>query len=258
MPKQFTNIDYNDIISKRAKIKMGGNMLNGKIIVIEGTGDSGKQTQTKALKERLQKEGYNVFQMAFPNYSSQSSALVKMYLGGQIGKSPSDVSAEAASMTFALDRYITYKREIEKVYKEGKCVFLFDRYTPSNIIHQGCKVIDDSLDELENEEVLTKFILWLYNLEHRDLKIPKANKTIYLNVPVEYTIELRKDRSNKIVCEDAQDIHEADVDYLRKASKTGLMAAKQLDWTIIECVKDNKMRSIEDIAEEIYKKVMKD
>lgn len=233
-------------------------MLNGKIIVIEGTAESGKRTQTKALKERLEKNGYNVFQMSFPNYSSDSSALVKMYLNGEIGKSPTDVSAEAASMAFALDRYITYKREIEKIYKEGKCVFLFDRYTPSNIIHQGCKVIDDDLDEMENEEMLTKFILWLYNLEHRDLKIPKANKTIYLNVPVEYAIAHRENGSNKISDEIIQDIHESDIDYLKKASKTGFMAAKQLDWSIIECVIDGKMRTIEDIAEEIYKKVFED
>lgn len=233
-------------------------MLNGKIIVIEGTDGSGKQTQTQALRQRLETEGYNVFQMSFPNYSSKSSELVKMYLNGEIGKSPSDVSAEAASMAFALDRYITYKREIEKAYKEGNCVFLFDRYTPSNIIHQGCKVIDDGLDEMENEEMLTKFILWLYNLEHRDLKIPKANKTIYLNVPIEYTVELRKDRANKITGGEVQDIHEADIDYLKKASKTGFMAAKQLDWNIIECVADGSMRTIEDIAEEIYQKVMKD
>ena len=121
--------------------------LNGKIIVVEGTDGSGKQTQAERLKQNLEKAGYEVFSASFPNYSSDSSAAVKMYLNGEIKEKPTDVSAKAASIFYAVDRYITYKKEIEEVHKEGKKVIVFDRWVASNIIHQGAKLSADLDDE---------------------------------------------------------------------------------------------------------------
>lgn len=227
-------------------------MDKSKIIVIEGTDGSGKATQTKLLMERLQKEGYKVFTTSFPKYDSDSSALVKMYLNGRITEKATGVSAKAASVFYAADRYITYKKEMEEKYNSGDHIMLFDRYSGSNIIHQGAKVISSIENKKLAEQELQEFIMWLYNFEHKDLGIPAPDLVIYLNVPVEYTEKLREGRKNKSNGEEKQDIHEADSEHLRNASKAGLIAADMLDWRVVECVKDDSMRTIEDISEEVY------
>lgn len=223
--------------------------LHGKIIAIEGTDGSGKQTQTEKLIERLKSEGYNVYSISFPNYSSDSSAPVKMYLNGEMGKAPGDVSAKAASILFAVDRYVTYKKEFEKLYNEKEAVFVFDRYTASNIIHQGAKLMTEMGVDTEK---LRKFILWVDSLEHEELQIPKADITIYLNVPLEYTKTLRKNRANKINSSEKQDIHESNDMYLENCAVTGMSAAALLNWPVVECVESGVMRSVEDISEEIW------
>lgn len=226
--------------------------LNGKIIVIEGTDGSGKQTQAAMLKENLIAKGYTVYSSSFPNYGSDSSAAVRMYLNGEIKEKAEDVSAKAASILYAVDRYITYKKEMEEEYTSKDKVIVLDRYVASNIIHQGAKLI-----KAEGEAGFEEFINWLNKLEHEDFEIPKADITIYLNVPVDYTIKLRENRANKITGGEKQDIHEASESHLRDASKAGLTAAKLLNWNVIECVEDDAMRTIEDIAEEIWQIVSK-
>lgn len=227
-------------------------MKKSKIIVIEGTDGSGKATQTKLLMERLEKEGCKVFTTSFPKYESDSSALVKMYLNGHITENANDVSAKAASVFYAADRYITYKKEMEQPYKSGEYIMLFDRYSGSNIIHQGAKIISSINDKKIAEKELEKFIMWLHDFEHRDLGIPQPNAVIYLNVPIEYTEKLREGRKNKSNGEEKQDVHESDSSHLKNASKTGLMAADMLDWYVVECVKNDEMRTIEDISEEVF------
>lgn len=221
--------------------------IKGKIIVIEGTDGSGKQTQAAKLREKLTEAGYTVYASSFPNYESDSSAAVRMYLNGEIKEKAEDITAKAASIFYAVDRYITYKKEMEAVHSSGEQVIVLDRYVASNVIHQGAKLIKS-----EGEVGLEEFIKWLNNLEHGDFEIPKADITIYLNVPVDYTIKLRENRANKITGGEKQDIHEASENHLRDASKAGLTAAKLLNWNVIECVKDDEMRAIDDIAEEIW------
>lgn len=227
-------------------------MEKSKIIVIEGTDGSGKATQTKLLMQRLEKEGCRVFTTSFPKYDSSSSALVKMYLDGQITENANGVSAKAASVFYAADRYITYKKDMEDLYESGDYVMLFDRYSGSNIIHQGAKVISSFADKENAEQELQNFIMWLYDFEHKDLGIPKPDAVIYLNVPIEYTEKLREGRKNKFSGTEKQDVHESDSSHLKNASKAGLMASDMLGWYVVECVKDDEMRTIEDISEEVF------
>ena len=229
--------------------------LKGKIIVIEGTDGSGKQTQAAILKQRLEKEGYKVYSTSFPRYDSDSSAAVRMYLNGEIKENAQDITPKAASAFYAVDRYITYKREIEPVYLAKESVIVFDRWVESNIIHQGAKVIDGIKDAAERRVALLFFAGWLGDLEYEDFDVPKPDKTIYLNVPIEHTIKLRSERLNKITGGEKQDIHEANTSHLINASEAGNIAARVFDWEVIQCVKDGEMRSIEDIAEEIWRRV---
>ena len=82
----------------------------GKLIVIEGLDGSGKATQTKLLQEYLAAQGISVRRVSFPDYESDSSALVKMYLAGTFGDKPGDVNAYAASSFYAVDRWASRLR----------------------------------------------------------------------------------------------------------------------------------------------------
>ena len=218
-------------------------MKMGKLIVIEGTDGSGKSTQFKLLTQRLKDNGKEFQQLVFPQYSEPSSALIRMYLAGEFGSNPTDVNAYAASTFFAVDRYASYKKVWGKWYEEGGLV-VSDRYTTSNAVHQASK---------ESAEKQQEFLAWLYELEYDHLGLPRPDLTIYLDVPTAFTEKLMRHREASTNTH--ADIHEQDMSYLATCRETGRAAAKFYGWTVIECVRDGQMRSIEDIHEEIYRHV---
>ena len=216
----------------------------GKLIVIEGTDGSGKSTQFKLLTDRVTAEGRSFQKLVFPQYAEPSSALIRMYLGGEFGTNPSDVNAYAASAFSAVDRYASYKKVWGDWYENGGLV-LSDRYTTSNAVHQASK---------EPEEKQGEFLQWLYEFEYDRLGLPRPDLTIYLDVPTDFTEKMM--RSREAATNTKADIHEQDLEYLATCRRTGRAAAAFYGWTVIDCVKDGVMRSIEDIHEEIYRHVM--
>ncbi len=217
----------------------------GKLIVIEGTDGSGKSTQFAKLTQRLQAEGVIFKTLVFPQYHKDSSALIRMYLGGEFGSSPSDVNAYAASAFYAVDRYASFKQEWGKWYDEGG-IIVSDRYTTSNAVHQTSK---------EPEEQQAAFLKWLYEFEYDKLGMPRPDVTIYLDVPTAFTEKLMRHREQSTNTH--ADIHEQDLAYLATCRETGRKAAQYYGWNVIQCVKNGQMRSIEDIHEEIYTLVKK-
>ena len=113
----------------------GNALKKGKLYVIEGLDGSGKATQSQLLYESFARKGLPVRKVSFPNYESDSSALVRMYLRGDFGRDPSDVNAYAASSFYAADRFAGYKADWGPFYEEGG-IIIADRYTTSNAIHQ--------------------------------------------------------------------------------------------------------------------------
>ena len=212
----------------------------GKLIVIEGTDGSGKSTQFKALTQRLQQEGNAFKTLVFPQYSEPSSALIRMYLGGEFGTHPSDVNAYAASAFYAVDRYASYKKDWGQWYEEGGLI-VSDRYTTSNAVHQASK---------ESPENQGAFLKWLYEFEYDKLGLPRPDLTIYLDVPTAFTEKLMRHREAETNTH--ADIHEQDLTYLATCRETGRAAAEFYGWKVIHCVRDGAMRSIEDIHAEIY------
>ena len=215
----------------------------GKLIVIEGTDGSGKSTQFRLLTARLEQEGKVFQKLVFPQYSEPSSALIRMYLGGEFGSKPSDVNAYAASAFYAVDRYASYKKVWGEYYEQGGLV-VSDRYTTSNAVHQASK---------EPAQTQGDFLKWLYEFEYDKLGLPRPDLTIYLDVPTDFTEKMMRRREADT--NTSADIHEKDMDYLATCRRTGKAAAEFYGWTVIQCVKDGQMRSIEDIHEEIYRHV---
>lgn len=217
----------------------------GKLIVIEGTDGSGKSTQFKKLTQRLTKEGKLFKTLVFPQYSEPSSALIRMYLGGEFGDKPSDVNAYAASAFYAVDRYASFQKDWGKWYREGGLI-VSDRYISSNAVHQTSK------EKPENREA---FLQWLYEFECDKLGMPKPDLTIYLDVPTAFTEKLMRHREAETNTH--ADIHEQDMSYLATCREMGRTAAKFYGWNVIQCVDQDQMRSIEDIHQEIYELVIK-
>lgn len=215
----------------------------GKLIVIEGTDGSGKSTQFRLLTDRLESEQVKFQKLVFPQYSEPSSALIRMYLGGEFGKSPSDVNAYAASAFYSVDRYASYRKVWGKWYEEGGLV-VSDRYTTSNAVHQASKEPEDKRED---------FLNWLYDFEYDKLGLPRPDLVIYLDVPTDFTEKMLRHRESETNTH--ADIHELDMQYLATCRRMGRAAAEHYGWTVIRCVRDGAMRSIEDIHEEIYRHV---
>lgn len=220
----------------------------GKLFVIDGTDGSGKQTQFEKITERLKKEGKDIKVVSFPNYESESSSLVKMYLSGKFGENAKDISPYIASTFYAADRYATYKTEYEEYYKNGG-IILADRYTTANMVHQAGKIKD--IKERE------KFLRWLWDFEFNLYGLPVPTKAFFLNMPTEYAIKLMENRENKITHENKKDIHERDASHLKDAYEAACSLVDKYDWYEVKCVKNGEIRSIEDIHEEIYNELIK-
>lgn len=214
--------------------------MNGKLIVIEGLDGSGKATQAQKLFEKLKDQGKQVIKVSFPDYNSNSSALVKMYLNGEFGSDPNQVNPYAASSFYAIDRFASYTKNWKNFYLDDGTV-IADRYTTSNAIHQCAKL---------PKEQWKDFINWLFHYEYELLGVPKPYRTLYLRVDPEVSQKLMTKRYQGN--EERKDIHESDLEYLRRSREAADYCAKELGWTLIECVQNGDMRSIGDIAADIF------
>lgn len=215
--------------------------MAGKLVVLEGLDGSGKTTQTKLLKAKLQQCGILIRQIKLPDYSDPSSTLVKMYLAGEFGSNPGDVNAYAASVFYAADRYASYQRHWKKEYLSGKLI-LADRYVSSNAVHQMVK-----LPESEWEGYLN----WLQDLEYTRIGVPRPDAVIYLDMSVEASQKLlsRRYAGNDI----RKDVHEANIEYLHACKKTAEYAAKAMKWNVISCSEGEEPLPINEIHEKIYR-----
>ena len=220
----------------------------GKLFVIDGTDGSGKQTQFTKLQERLSKEGIEFKTVSFPNYDSPSSSLVKMYLSGKFGKKAKDVSPYIASTFYAADRYATFRTKYQDYYENGG-IILADRYTTANMVHQAGKISD--------KKERKKFLDWLWDFEFNLYGLPIPTEVFFLNMPVEKSIELMKGRKNKFTNDEKKDIHESDINHLKDSYHAACDVAKDYNWYEIRCVKEDRIRTIEDIHEEIYDEIKK-
>ena len=186
--------------------------MNGRLIVIEGLDGSGKATQAARLTDTLNAQGKGVKQISFPDYASDSSALIKMYLGGKFGSHPDDVNA--ASTFYSVDRYASYKTNWGDFYRRGGIV-VSDRYTTSNAVHQCSK--------LPKEQWLA-FLDWLFDFEYNKIGIPVPDRVVYLEVDPAVsqglmTARYKGDESKK-------DIHEKDLAYLARSHEAADYCAR--------------------------------
>ena len=169
----------------------------------------------------------------------ESSALVRLYLGGAFGTHPSDVNAYAASTFYAVDRYAGYKQDWGGYY-EGGGLMVADRYTTSNAVHQASK-----LPEGEREE----FFRWLADFEYGRLGLPQPDLVLWMDMPLELSVaNLRRREADTHT---QADIHEVDTGYLSTCRQAAAQAARAYGWRRVDCAPGGMARSVEDIHREV-------
>lgn len=217
--------------------------MSGKLIVIEGLDGSGKATQAARLAEALARDGNNVKQISFPDYASDSSALIKMYLGGKFGGHPDDVNAYAASTFYSVDRYASYMTNWGAFYRGGGIV-VSDRYTTSNAVHQCSKL---------PKEQWPAFLDWLFDFEYNKIGIPAPDRVIYLEVDPAVSQKLMTARYKGD--ESKKDIHEKDLAYLARSHEAADYCACTLGWGKVSCTERGAMRPIEAIHADLLQAI---
>jgi dTMP kinase len=216
--------------------------MSGKLIVIEGTDGSGKATQSKQLLHRFEEKGILTAYVDFPQYGEKSAGLVENYLNGKYG-SASEVDPKLASMFYALDRFDA-SFGIRKALSEGRIV-VSNRYVSANMGHQAGKI----KDPVKRKE----FLGWLEDLEYNFFKIPKPNLTILLFVPYVVAQKLVENKGHReYIGSKKKDIHEADEQHLLDAEQAYLEVAKSYGWNVIDCTKDGKILSIDEISAKVW------
>jgi len=206
-----------------------------KLIIIEGLDGSGKSTQMQCLSAYLKEKGISFRQIKLPDYDSPSRTLVKMYLGGEFGKSASDVNAYAAGAFYAVYRYASFKLDWQQEY-ETKDLILADRYATSNSIYQMEKLDRSAWDA---------YLDWSADFEYNKIGIPQPDLVIYLDVPIEVSQRLMTKRYEGD--EEKKDVHEADVAFLNRCREAALYTAKKQGWKVVNCTENGAMLPIETV-----------
>lgn len=216
-------------------------MDSGKLIVIEGACDGiGKSTQFELLYNKLFCEWYYVFKHHFPTYGSFQASAVEKYLNGDFGLKD-NLSMYFVHSLYAHDRAITWYSDLKKHYDDGD-ILLLDRYTTSSIIYQTA-LIDNIKDKIS-------FIDFINDYEYNKLGIKKPDMVIFLKASFDLITKMRNSRKNNDgIC---NDIHERDLNFMKKVYENALFVAEYLKWDIVNCEENNEMRSIEDIHNDIW------
>ncbi|MDD2573617.1 MAG: thymidylate kinase [Bacillota bacterium] len=221
--------------------------MKGKLIIIEAGSDaSGKATQTAMLYEKLRKEGKNVRKIEFPNYESDSSVFVRMYLDGKFGSDPEAIDPYIVSPMYTLDRYCSYIDGWGNFLRSGGLV-IADRYTTSNMVHQASKIDDPDRRD--------KYLDWLWDFEYGIYKLPVPDLVVFLDVPPGISRRLLIKRSDG----HKRDIHEGDFEYLEKTYANALYIAKKYNWQRVQCMDGagREFLTVREIHAKVYDAVLR-
>lgn len=217
--------------------------MRGKLIVVEGTDCSGKETQTKLLQENLRKENIKCEIFSFPCYDTPTGKIVGgPYLGksyiceGWFKEGAPNVDSRVSSLYYAADRLYNINKIIAKL-DEGINVIL-DRYVYSNMAHQGGKY--------KTKEERIEMYEWLENLEFNFLGLPKPEIKLFLHMPFDVSLKLKQNRK------EALDENERDKNHLLCAENAYIEVSDKYNFYTVECNFGLEPKSIEEIQDEVF------
>ena len=182
--------------------------------------------------------------LEFPRYKEESSALLRLYLGGAFGTDPADVNAYAAAHVLTPWTAMPPSSRTGAAGTEQGGLVIADRYTTSNAVHQTSK-----LPPQERQA----FLDWLFDFEYRKLGLPEPDRVLYLDVPTELSEQMMRRREQ--LTHTTADIHERDEAYLRSCRESAAMVVDYGGWTRIDCARDGQVRSVDDIHREVMERL---
>ena len=230
-----------------------GEYVYKKLIVIEGVDGSGKSTQAELLEEYLKKNGKKVIKIHCPDYDYYSGKSIRDMLDGKFSKDANSLNTYAISSMYSVDRYCIVNKSYRDYFlnKEYKGYYIImDRYTQSNLIHQGSKLVE--YDSNSNYHLLSynsmlnlrEYGNWLLDLEYTKMGLPRPDKIWYLHLPYEESYKRVVERGNTL------DIHE-NKDFMSKSYSSGIYYANTYFWDIVECMDGNRAKTVQEVHKDI-------
>ena len=221
-------------------------MKEGKLIVLEGACDGiGKTTQFDLLWKHLEDDGIEIHHHHFPTYNTYQGAPVERYLAGDFGE-PKELSPYFIHSLYAQDRAITWLTKLKPQYEKGK-ILLMDRYTTSSLLYQSANISDINVKK--------DFLDFVCDYEYNKLGIKEPDRVLFLYASFNLITEMRNKRVDNAGIK--QDIHEVDFEYMKRVYDNAMFVADYLNWEMVNCEKNNHMRTIEDIHEDVYSLIKK-
>lgn len=203
------------------------------LIVIEGIDSSGKETQGKLLVDYLLKIGHKAVFLSFPMYKTPTGKIFRDCVLDKKNTSffkegYSNIDPEVVCLYTAADRKYN-SHQIEK-YLNDDYIVVINRYTSSNMANQASKY--------ETSDERFYMYQWIDKLEYWLLKLPKPDCTILLKMPHKYKSQVTFPLFD-------QNVNET------KVFNAYLELQELYNWDSIDCVKNDKQKSISEIHEEI-------
>jgi len=184
------------------------------IIVIEGSDQAGKKTQSELLAQALKARKIKTKIFSFPDYTTPLGKEIDNFLHGKRKFPP-----QVIHCLLAANRWEKLQ-EIKKAHSENS-VLIMNRYYQSNLVYGVVNQLS---------------LKWLQNL---DDGLPKADLVIVLDVSQKESFSRKKSKRDKF---------EKDQKFLEQISKTYRKLAKKLDWKLV-----NASRPKEDVHQSIIK-----
>jgi len=173
--------------------------------------------------------------MSFPRYETPTGKIILEYLHGKFGDAIK-MDPLKASVFYHDDRKAALP-EMKKMIENNDFVIL-DRYKYSNFAHQPAKIEDEN----KRLEILRK-------LQNMEKDLPEADLVILLSVPPEISQKMLDKEKNK-------DMHESDIEFIKRTNEVYEFLCKEnKNWIKIDCIKNGKLMSIEEIHKRIYESV---
>ena len=214
------------------------------LIDIEGIDGAGKGTQARLLCERLQAAGVSHRLLSFPRYAETLfGQIAGEFLNGRFGNLD-EVHPLLAALIFAGDR--AESRDVLLGALDTNAVVVLDRYIPSNIAHQAAK-----RRGAERAELIER----INRIEYEINRLPAPTLTVLLDLPAPVAQTLIASKAARNYTTQAADLQEADGEYLAEVREVYCELSKQANWQCIECVRQGAMRSMDEIASDVWSHV---
>ena len=173
------------------------------IIVIEGSDQAGKKTQSELLARKLQKNGIRTKIFHFPDYATPLGKEISKYLHGKRKYPPQVIHCLLAANRWE-------KLDAIKKSESENSILIMNRYYQSNLVYGVANGLS---------------LKWLEGL---DDGLPKADLVIVLDVSQKESFSRKKINRDKF---------EKNMGFLNKISKTYRQLAKKLGWHIVDASK---------------------